>query len=61
MIGSRMTFANMPPTLSLVLTSDLVIYLIVRATGPETHGAGHRRTGRAGRHAATRASRTGWR
>lgn len=26
----RMTFANIPPTLSLVLTSDLVIYLILR-------------------------------
>ena len=34
---NRMTFANIPPTLSLVLTSDLVIYLIVRADGPETH------------------------
>ena len=32
----RMTFANVPPTLSLVLTSDLVIYLIVRADGPES-------------------------
>ena len=32
----RMTFANIPPTLSLVLTSDLVIYLILRATGPQT-------------------------
>jgi len=32
----RMSFANVPPTLSLVLTSDLVIYLILRATGPET-------------------------
>ncbi len=32
----RMTFANIPPTLSLVMTSDLVIYLILRATGPET-------------------------
>jgi phenylpropionate dioxygenase-like ring-hydroxylating dioxygenase large terminal subunit len=32
----RMTFANVPPTLSLVLTSDVVIYLILRATGPET-------------------------
>ena len=32
----RMTFANVPPTLSLVLTCDLVIYLILRATGPET-------------------------
>jgi len=34
---SRMVFANVPPTLSLVMTSDMVIYLIVRATGPETH------------------------
>ena len=33
---ARMTFANVPPTLSLVLTSDLVIYLILRPTGPET-------------------------
>ena len=32
----RMTFANVPPTLSLVLTNDLAIYLILRATGPET-------------------------
>jgi hypothetical protein len=31
-----MTFANVPPTLSLVLTSDLVIYLILRASGPES-------------------------
>ncbi|MEM6913611.1 MAG: aromatic ring-hydroxylating dioxygenase subunit alpha [Pseudomonadota bacterium] len=34
---NRMVFANVPPTLSLVLTSDSVIYLIVRATGPETN------------------------
>ncbi|NOX69769.1 MAG: Rieske 2Fe-2S domain-containing protein [Gammaproteobacteria bacterium] len=33
---NRMVFANVPPTLSLVLTSDMVIYLIVRATGAET-------------------------
>lgn len=33
---NRMVFANIPPTLSLVLTSDAVIYLIVRATGAET-------------------------
>jgi len=33
---NRMVFANIPPTLSLVMTSDMVIYLIVRATGPET-------------------------
>jgi phenylpropionate dioxygenase-like ring-hydroxylating dioxygenase large terminal subunit len=32
----RMTFANVPPTLSLVLSSDIAIYLILRATGPET-------------------------
>jgi phenylpropionate dioxygenase-like ring-hydroxylating dioxygenase large terminal subunit len=33
---NRMTFANVPPTLSLVLSNDLVIFLILRATGPET-------------------------
>lgn len=32
---NQMVFANVPPTLSLVLTADSVIYLIVRATGPE--------------------------
>lgn len=32
----RMTFANIPPTLSLVMTSDLVIYLILRAGSAET-------------------------
>lgn len=32
----RVTFANVPPTLSLVLSSDTVIYLILRATGAET-------------------------
>ncbi len=32
----RMTFANVPPTLSLVMTSDLVIYLILRPDGAET-------------------------
>jgi len=32
----RMTFANVPPTLSLVMTSDLVIYLILRPTGAGT-------------------------
>ncbi len=31
-----MVFANIPPTLSLVMTADAVIYLIVRATGAET-------------------------
>ncbi len=34
---NRMLFANMPPTLSLVIMSDMVIYLIVRATGAQTH------------------------
>ena len=33
----RMIFANVPPTLSLVVSADMVIYLIVRADGPETH------------------------
>ncbi len=33
---NRMTFANVPPTLSLVLTNDLVVFLILRATGPES-------------------------
>lgn len=33
----RMAFANLPPTLSLVLTADAVIYLILRADGPESH------------------------
>ena len=28
---NRMTFANIPPSLSLVMTSDMVIYLIIRA------------------------------
>ena len=32
----RMTFANIPPTLSLVLMSDMVIYLILRPDGPES-------------------------
>jgi len=32
----RMVFANMPPTLSLVMTTDMVIYLILRADGPES-------------------------
>jgi len=33
---NRMTFANVPPTLSLVMMSDMVIYLILRADGPES-------------------------
>jgi phenylpropionate dioxygenase-like ring-hydroxylating dioxygenase large terminal subunit len=33
---NRVTFANVPPTLSLVLSSDVAIYLILRATGPDT-------------------------
>jgi nitrite reductase/ring-hydroxylating ferredoxin subunit len=34
---NRMIFANAPPTLSLVVSCDMVIYLIVRADGPESH------------------------
>ncbi len=34
---NRMLFANIPPTLSLVVTTDMVIYLIVRADGPQSH------------------------
>ena len=34
---NRVLFANIPPTLSLVVTADMIIYLIVRATGPQTH------------------------
>ncbi len=33
---NRMTFANIPPTLSLVMMSDMVIYLILRPDGPES-------------------------
>ena len=32
----QVLFANLPPTLSLVMTSDSVIYLILRADGAET-------------------------
>jgi phenylpropionate dioxygenase-like ring-hydroxylating dioxygenase large terminal subunit len=32
----RMVFANVPPTLSMVLGNDLIIFFILRATGPET-------------------------
>jgi len=34
---NQVIFANIPPSLSLVLTSEMIIYLIVRATGPETN------------------------
>lgn len=34
---SRMVFANIPPTLSLVFTCDAVIYLILRADTAATH------------------------
>ncbi|WP_165855652.1 aromatic ring-hydroxylating oxygenase subunit alpha [Marinobacter sp. JSM 1782161] len=34
---NRFLFVNVPPTLSLVLTSDLVMFLILRADGPEHH------------------------
>ncbi len=33
----RFLFVNLPPTLSLVLTPDLVMYLILRADGAESH------------------------
>jgi len=33
---NQMIFANVPPTLSLVLTADVIIYLILRADGPES-------------------------
>jgi phenylpropionate dioxygenase-like ring-hydroxylating dioxygenase large terminal subunit len=35
----QMLFANIPPTLSLVFTCDMVIYIILRADGPESHFA----------------------
>ncbi len=34
---SRMAFINVPPTLSLVMTSDMVIYMILRADAAGTH------------------------
>ncbi|MGH8446866.1 MAG: aromatic ring-hydroxylating oxygenase subunit alpha [Solimonas sp.] len=34
---SRMVFANIPPTLSLVMTCDMAIFLILRADTSETH------------------------
>lgn len=34
---NQVMFVNIPPGLSLVLTSEMVIYLIVRATGAETN------------------------
>ncbi|KKW68099.1 (2Fe-2S)-binding protein [Lampropedia cohaerens] len=34
---NRFLFVNVPPSLSLVLTSDMVMYLILRADGPEHH------------------------
>jgi hypothetical protein len=57
---NRATFANIPPTLSLVMTSDMVIYLILRPTGPETM---EQDTGIWSRPAPPRlpASRSGWR
>ena len=33
----RVIFANIPPSLSLVLTSEMIIYLVVRATGPQAN------------------------
>ncbi len=33
----RVVFANVPPTLSLGFTCDLIMYFILRPDGPETH------------------------
>ncbi len=33
---NHMIFANIPPTLSLIMTADMVIYLILRADGAES-------------------------
>jgi Ring hydroxylating alpha subunit (catalytic domain) len=33
----RVVFANVPPTLSLGFTSDLIMYFILRPDGPESH------------------------
>jgi phenylpropionate dioxygenase-like ring-hydroxylating dioxygenase large terminal subunit len=33
----RMSFVNVPPTLSLVVTSEMVIYMILRADSAESH------------------------
>ncbi|MCW2388615.1 phenylpropionate dioxygenase-like ring-hydroxylating dioxygenase large terminal subunit [Sphingobium sp. B11D3B] len=35
---SRLLFVNLPPTLSLVVLNDVVIYLIMDARSPTTHG-----------------------
>ncbi len=37
---NRMVFANVPPTLSLVLTSDMVIYLMMHAETANQHSMG---------------------
>jgi phenylpropionate dioxygenase-like ring-hydroxylating dioxygenase large terminal subunit len=34
---SRVMFANVPPTLSLGFTSDLIMYFILRPDGPQSH------------------------
>jgi len=34
---ARVMFANVPPTLSLGFTSDLIMYFILRPDGPESH------------------------
>jgi len=34
---SRVVFANIPPTLSLGFTSDLIMYFILRPDGPQSH------------------------
>jgi hypothetical protein len=50
----RMTFVNIPPTLSLVMMSDMVIYLILRPNGPGIAGDGHRLPVCAGRDGRSR-------
>ncbi|MFL9923962.1 aromatic ring-hydroxylating dioxygenase subunit alpha [Herbaspirillum lusitanum] len=34
---NRMLFVNLPPTLSLVISADMIIYMILRADSAETH------------------------
>ena len=33
----RMLFVNLPPTLSLVINADMILFMILRADGPESH------------------------
>lgn len=34
---NRMLFVNLPPTLSLVINADMILFMILRADSPETH------------------------